>query len=103
MTETINKLGEAPVVPYRSIFSAFSYAVDTRETVIDNILAGVESCELYAKRETSIGIHTITSMGIAQLGMRPVFKRSSTKVLCLPEKEMLLLVPFCGSYYLGLV
>lgn len=87
LTETINKLGEAPVVPYRSIFSAFSYAVDTREIVIDNILAEVESCELYAKRETSTGIHAITSTGIAQLGMRPVFKKKFNEGIMFTRKR----------------
>lgn len=87
LTDAINKLGESPVVPYGSLMSSFSYAVDTRETIIDQILAEVETCESYAKHETSSSIHSITSIGIMHLGVRPVFNKKFNEGVMFTRKR----------------
>lgn len=87
LIEAINKLGETPVVPYSSVFSAFSYAVDTRETIIDSILTEVEVCESYAKRETTIAINAITSVGVTHLGIRPVFNKKFNEGVMFTRKK----------------
>lgn len=75
LTKTVNQVGEKPVVPYSSIFSVLNYAIETRETIIDKILAEVENCEQYARRETTNGVNAIKAIGIMHLGEQSLFKK----------------------------
>lgn len=75
LTDFVKAIGDVPIVPYNSIFSAFSYAIDTRETMIDNVLAEVVTCESYARKETTQGINTLKSLGILHLGDQPAFRK----------------------------
>lgn len=75
LTKVLNEVGESPVIPYTSLFSAFNYAIDTRETMIDRILGEVETCESYARKETTLGVNSLKAIGIMHLGDQPAFKK----------------------------
>lgn len=75
LTKVLNEVGESPVVPYKSIFSAFNYAIDTRESIIDKVLTEVETCESFARKETTLGVNVIKAVGIMHLGDQAVFKK----------------------------
>jgi mitofusin len=71
----VSSIGDSPIVPYRSIFSAFDYAISTREAIIDSLLNEVVVCESFARKETTQGINTLKSLGILHLGEQPAFKK----------------------------
>lgn len=71
----VSSIGDSPVVPYSSIFSAFDYAISTREAIIDSLLNEVVACESFARKETTQGINTLKSLGILHLGDQPAFKK----------------------------
>lgn len=71
----VSSIGDSPIVPYKSIFSAFDYAISTREAIIDSLLNEVVVCESFARKETTQGINTLKSLGILHLGEQPAFKK----------------------------
>lgn len=75
LSSFIADIGESPIVPYTSVFNAFDYAISTRETMIDNVLAEIVTCESFARKETTQGINTLKSLGILHLGDQPAFRK----------------------------
>lgn len=75
LSSFVAEIGDSPIVPYSSVFSAFDYAINTRETMIDNVLAEVVTCESHARKETSRGVNTLKSLGILHLGNQTAFNK----------------------------
>lgn len=75
LTKITNEIGESPVTDFSSVFNAFNYAIETREVMIDRILHEVEVCEAHARKETSAGVNFFKTLGIANLGDNPVFRK----------------------------
>ncbi|KAF7718522.1 Transmembrane GTPase Fzo/Fzo1/Marf family protein [Penicillium ucsense] len=69
LAETIAQVSEADLgVEYPGVFSAFQYAEDLKQAMLDQISAAVNGCEDYAREKTSQGVGFIQNIGLLHVG-----------------------------------
>ncbi|KAL9030356.1 MAG: hypothetical protein Q9196_001506, partial [Gyalolechia fulgens] len=69
LNNTVTHIAEADLgVPYHGLFSAFQYAEDIKLAMLDKISASVSDCEDHARKQTSLGMSGIKTLGILHLG-----------------------------------
>lgn len=69
LTDTIARVSEADLgVEYPGVFSAFQYAEDLKQAMLDQISMAVNGCEDYAREKTSQGVGFIQNIGLLHVG-----------------------------------
>lgn len=89
ISATIAHIDDKAIVEYDGVLSAFAYAEETKEAMLQKIQKSVTVCEEYARNQTVGGINSIKALGIMHLGDEYVEKAFRKELMFSRKKHQL--------------
>lgn len=89
ISNTIAHIDDKAIVEYDGFLSAFTYAENTKQAMLQKIQDSVTTCEEYARNQTVEGITSIKALGIMHLGGEYVEKVFRKELMFSRKKHQL--------------
>lgn len=89
ISNTIAHIDDKAIVEYDGFLSAFTYAENTKQAMLQSIQNSVTTCEEYARNQTVGGITSIKALGIMHLGDEYVEKVFRKELMFSRKKHQL--------------